>query len=119
MIETRGAGPLSRTSGLVPSSTRATPDERVRRSCAVGTQTLRRLWRSRGGRPRSPDADLVHQVAALEARLEHLESELQGLQDAVHRQAVLEAEHIDELRARTAPAQLARDLSEDARRRGL
>jgi hypothetical protein len=85
----------------------------------VGTQTLNRLWRRRGRGPRSPDADLVRQVATLEARMEHLEAELQGLQDAVHRQAVLEDEHIDELRARTAPAQLARDLSEDARRRGL
>jgi hypothetical protein len=51
--------------------------------------------------------------------MEHLESELEGLQDAVHRQAVLEGEHIGELRTRTAPAQLARELSEDARRRGL
>jgi hypothetical protein len=58
-------------------------------------------------------------MAAIEARIEHLESELQGLQDAVHRQAMLEGERIEELRARTAPAQLARDLSEDARRRGL
>jgi hypothetical protein len=103
MIETRGAGPLSE----------------VGRSYAVGTQTLSRLWRRRGREPRSPDADLVHKIATLEARMEHLEAELQGLQDAVHRQAVLEDEHIDELRARTAPAQLARDLSEDARRRGL
>jgi hypothetical protein len=58
-------------------------------------------------------------VEALEARMEHLESALEGLQDAFHRQAVLEDEHIGELRARTAPAQLARELSEDARRRGL
>ena len=55
----------------------------------------------------------------LETRLEHLEAELEGLQDAVHRQAVLEDEHIDELRKRTAPEQLARDLSRDARRRGI
>lgn len=51
--------------------------------------------------------------------MEHLEAELEGLQDAVHRQAVLEGEHVGELRARTAPSQLARDLSQDARRRGL
>jgi hypothetical protein len=58
-------------------------------------------------------------VETLETRLEHLEAELEGLQDAVHRQAVLEDEHIDELRRRTAPEQLARDLSRDARRRGI
>jgi len=58
-------------------------------------------------------------VEKLETRLEHLEAELEGLQDAVHRRAVLEDEHIEELRRRTAPEQLARELSHDARRRGL
>ena len=69
--------------------------------------------------PRPPDGGRENRVATLETRVEDLEAELQGLQDAVHRQAVLEGEHIGELRARTSPAQLARDLSEDARRRGL
>jgi hypothetical protein len=58
-------------------------------------------------------------VETLETRVEHLEAELEGLQDAVHRRAVAEDDQIDELRRRTAPAQVARDLSEDARRRGL
>jgi hypothetical protein len=49
----------------------------------------------------------------------HLEAELEGLQDAVYRRALAEDEQIDDLRRRTAPDQLARDLSEDARRRGL
>ena len=51
--------------------------------------------------------------------MEHLEAELEGLQDALYRQAVLEGEHVGELRRRTTPEQLARDLSQDARRRGL
>jgi hypothetical protein len=51
--------------------------------------------------------------------MEHLEAELEGLQDALHRQAVLEGEHGEELRRRPTPEQLARDLSQDARRRGL
>ena len=55
----------------------------------------------------------------LETRLEHLEAELEGLQDAVYRRAVLDDEHLEDLRRRTAPEQLARDLSHDARRRGL
>lgn len=51
-------------------------------------------------------------METLEARVQHLEAELEGLQDAVYRRAVLEDEHIDELRTRTAPEQLARDLSQ-------
>ena len=51
--------------------------------------------------------------------MDHLEAELEGLQDAVYRQAVRENENIVELRRRTEPSQLARDLSQDARRRGL
>jgi hypothetical protein len=51
--------------------------------------------------------------------VQHLEAELEGLQDAVYRRAVVEDEQLDELRRRTAPEQLARDLSDDARRRGL
>jgi hypothetical protein len=58
-------------------------------------------------------------VETLEARVDHLEAELEGLQDALYRQAVLEGEHVEELRRRTTPEQLSRDLSEDARRRGL
>jgi uncharacterized coiled-coil protein SlyX len=80
-------------------------------------------WRRDGGGRRSnlraPDVAWEHRVETLETRLEHLEAELEGLQDAVYRQAVLEEEQIDELRRRTAPEQLARDLSRDALRRGL
>jgi len=87
------------------------------------TQRVSRLWRGRSGGRRSGDrsreAGWEHRLETLEARVEHLEAELEGLQDAVHRRAVLEDEHIDELRTRTAPEQLARDLSEDARKRGL
>jgi hypothetical protein len=58
-------------------------------------------------------------VDGLEARIEHLETELEGLQDALYRQALQEDKNIDELRRRTEPEQLARDLSDDTRRRGL
>jgi hypothetical protein len=58
-------------------------------------------------------------VAILEARIEHLEAALEGLQDAVDRQAVLQDERIADLRRRTEPDEMARSLSEDARRRGL
>jgi hypothetical protein len=57
-------------------------------------------------------------LATLEARLDHLESAHEGLQDAVYRQAVLEDEKIGELRRRTEPERMVRDLR-DARARGM
>jgi hypothetical protein len=72
-----------------------------------------------GDEPKTPDAAWEHRVEMLEARMEHLERALEGLQDAVYRQALLESERIDELRKRTDPAEIARELSRDARRRGL
>jgi hypothetical protein len=73
--------------------------------------------------PRSADATVAatweQRLGTLESRVEHLERELEGLQDAVYRQARLEQEHIGELRRRTEPEQMARELGEDARRRGL
>jgi len=44
---------------------------------------------------------------------------LRGDPSPRYRRAVLEDAQIDELRTRTAPEQLARDLSQDARKRGL
>ena len=70
-------------------------------------------------RSRAPDADREQRLETLAARVEHLEAELEGLQDAVYRQAVLERENIGALRRRTEPEQLARDLEQDALKRGL
>ena len=87
------------------------------------TGTAPRPWRRRSGErrssPESPDAGWEARVETLEARMAHLEAELEGLQDAVYRQAVREDKSIGELRRRTAPEQVARDLSQDAGRRGL
>ena len=68
---------------------------------------------------RSADVVWEQRLDALEARIEHLEGALEGLQDAVYRHAVLEDENIGELRRRMQPEQMARELSRDARRRGL
>ena len=81
-----------------------------------------RLWKRPGGErssSRSRDASWEQRLEAFAARVEHLEAELEGLQDAVYRQAVLERENIGDLRRRTEPEQLSRDLVQDARRRGL
>jgi DNA-binding HxlR family transcriptional regulator len=72
---------------------------------------LVRAWR--------PDTRPPHVERDLTARLEHLESVVEGLQDAIYRQAQQYDKDIADLRKRTDPAELARTLSADARRRGL
>ena len=67
----------------------------------------------------SPDPDSAVRIGRLERRLERLESSLEGLQDAVHRQSVHQDEQVAELRHRTEPRELARAMSDDARRRGI
>jgi uncharacterized coiled-coil protein SlyX len=67
----------------------------------------------------SPDAERERRLTALEMRVQHLEQELEGLQDALYRQATLADEQIGELRRRIEPDQMARDLNQDARKRGL
>jgi hypothetical protein len=82
-----------------------------------------RLWRRDSAeppsRPGSPDVGWEHRFETVEARLERLEQGLEGLQDALYRHEVLQDKNNGELRKRTEPEQLARDLSRDARRRGL
>jgi hypothetical protein len=56
---------------------------------------------------------------ALERRIEHLEAALEGLQDAVHRESTRQCEEIEKLRRRIEPGEMARSLSDDARRRGI
>jgi hypothetical protein len=63
--------------------------------------------------------DGQHRLKLLEERVERLEAELQGLQDALYRQSRLEDQQISELRRRTEPEQIARDLSDHARKHGL
>jgi uncharacterized coiled-coil protein SlyX len=72
-----------------------------------------------GDQALGPRVGWERRLEALEARIEHLEGALEGLQDAVYRQAVLEDDKIDEVRRRIAPERMARELSRDARRRGL
>ena len=71
-------------------------------------------------RPKRKTASLpVDEIANLQKRVSHLETMVEGLQDAVHREITRTNDQIDQLRKRTEPAELSRALSEDARHRGL
>jgi uncharacterized coiled-coil protein SlyX len=61
----------------------------------------------------------LDRIENLERRVSHLETMVEGLQDAVHREITRTNDEIDQLRKRTEPAELSRALSEDARHRGL
>ena len=60
-----------------------------------------------------------NRLRALEARIEHVEALVQGLQDSVHRESLRHAKRIAELEARIRPEALGKALSDDARARGL
>jgi protoporphyrinogen oxidase len=79
---------------------------------------------------RSADADTAARVERLEAeharthqqlrtRMDALESLVEGLQDAVHRESIRYDALIDALQKKTEPSEIARALSDDARKRGL
>jgi hypothetical protein len=99
---------------------RQTNEGPARAELGVIVDRLRELRRRRASpAKRQPGLDGEHRVAVLEERVKHLEATLEALQDAVDRQAVLQDERFTDLRKRTAPEQMARALSEDARRRGV
>jgi hypothetical protein len=58
-------------------------------------------------------------VDDLELRITHLEQQVRGLQDSVHRENVRYAGQIADLTARLEPAALAVALQKNARDRGL
>jgi uncharacterized coiled-coil protein SlyX len=68
---------------------------------------------------RDAPAQPIDRIESLEKRVAHLETMLEGLQDAVHREITRTNDQIDLLRKRTEPGELSRALSEDARHRGL
>jgi hypothetical protein len=72
-------------------------------------------------RRRQPSVDQwsERRLELLERRVAHLERQLEGLQDAVHRESLRRNEEAAQLQRRTAPGEIARALSEDARKRGL
>jgi len=80
----------------------------MRRAAAVSDQPGRQTI--------SPDLDVLQ---ALEARVAHLEQQLQGFQDSVHRESLRQSRRLADVEARIQPAALSKALSEDARDRGL
>jgi hypothetical protein len=68
---------------------------------------------------RAPAAPEQEHLRTLEARIEHLEQLVQGLQDSVHRESSRHAKRIADVEARLQPGELGKALSEDARSRGL
>ena len=77
------------------------------------------LERLRRRRPTSTDRRADTRIESVERRIDHLESLVEGLQDAVHRESVRHDQQAAHLERKTEPEQIARALSEDARRRGL
>ena len=69
--------------------------------------------------PSGSDPDVELRLAAVDARLGHMEGALEDLQDALYRQARREDETRADLHKRTEPKRIAKELSADARRRGL
>jgi len=67
--------------------------------------------------PAQPEASST--IGDLELRIVHLEEQLRGLQDSVHRENVRYDGRLGELEARMEPSALAVALSRDARERGL
>ena len=90
---------------------------------AAVAERVTRVWRRRSSgaafATASAEVDGDRRLEALEARIAHLETALEGLQDALYRHEVSDKESIGDLRRRTDPEQMARALSDDARRRGL
>jgi uncharacterized protein YlxW (UPF0749 family) len=69
-------------------------------------------------RKAAPKDDMTA-LQVLQARVEHLEQLVEGLQDSIHRETERHNKRIAELEARIQPSALTVALSKDARERGL
>ncbi len=68
---------------------------------------------------REPGDPQPDRLQALETRVAHLEQQLNGLQDSVHRESQRHAKLIAELQAQVQPGTMGAALAEDQRSRGL
>lgn len=88
-----------------------------RRSDLIRRMIIAGRARDRGMR-RDSNAEERVDVAKLQQEVERLESLVEGLQDAVHRESQRTDRRIAELAAQLRPAELARTLDDESRRRG-
>jgi hypothetical protein len=81
---------------------------------------IRRTAEASAAAPRkaAPKDDTIA-LQLLQARIEHLEQLVEGLQDSIHRESERDGKRITELEARIEPTSLSVALSKDARERGL
>jgi len=95
----------------------------TRRQVAALKERMSGAWRARHAEPAAAGAPLEaeheRRLALLDERLGRVEAALEDLQDALYRQSMREDERHADMRERTDPSRLARDLNADARRRGL
>lgn len=80
---------------------------------------VRRLATARDRPDRDATDPQPDRLQALETRVAHLEHQLEGLQDSVHRESERHAKLIAELQAQVQPGAMGAALAEDARNRGL
>ncbi len=92
----------------------------IRRPTAAPDRANDRANERTSERP-GTDADdpQPERIRSLEARVAHLESQLQGFQDSVHRESKRHSELIAELQNQVEPRTMGAALAEDARNRGL
>jgi uncharacterized coiled-coil protein SlyX len=131
MIDTRGAGDpiavrsrcLRRRATEIPMTGGPAVRQPTRRDVAALAERISGAWRAFRAEPGAagapPAPEVERRLSSLSARLEFVETALEELQDALYRQSQREDERHADMRERTDPARLARDLSADARRRGL
>lgn len=110
------------SSGAIPQKSTVDPPAMMvgeREGLIARIRQVRRLANARD-RPssdaREPQPDRLH---ALETRVAHLEQELEGLQDSVHRETERQAKLIVELQTQIKPGAIGAALAQDARDRGL
>jgi hypothetical protein len=84
-----------------------------------GRRLATRMRSAAGGETDAARLERARERADLERRIQHLETVGEGLQDAMHRESKRRDRETAELNRRTEPGEIARGLSEDARRRGL
>jgi hypothetical protein len=73
------------------------------------------LGRPRGHAPEAPEGALD----GIRTRLDRLEAQLEGLQDAMHRESTRQNEQLADHARRLDPAELTKALSQHARDRGI